>query len=87
MKAKTKWNKRQVRINKFYKFLIAHDCFVEYRNNVRKSKWETLTTIFNHPIDKWINTAFSWTNSTEGIDYWCHIAIEWDDFRETEGIE
>jgi len=86
MKAKTKFNKRQVRINKFYKFLIAHDCFVEYRENVRKS-WETLTTIFNHPIGNWVNSAFSWINTKEGLDYWATMAIEWDEFRETEGIE
>ena len=87
MKAKTKFNKRQVRINKFYKFLLDHDCFVEYRNNVRKSNFTDLTKLFNKTPVHWVIDAFSWRKTKEGDDYWCRINIKWDAFRGTEGIE
>jgi hypothetical protein len=84
----TKWNKRQIRINKFDKFLLDNDCFVEYRDNVRNSSFNaSLTKLFNEPIDKWVSYAFYWSGTKEGSDYWSILAVEWDTYCETEGIE
>ena len=73
-------SKREARINTFYKFLIEQNAFVEYRENVRKAKWETLNTIFNRLINNWVNSAFSWLHTHEGMDYWCKIAIRWNEY-------
>lgn len=84
---KRKLSKREQAINTFYKWLIDNDAFVEYRKYVRNSKYNTLKTIFDEEIKKWISYAFVWTKTTEGIDYWCTLAIEWDDYCIENNIE
>lgn len=84
---KRKLSKREQAINTFYKWLIDNDAFVEYRKYVRNAKYNTLKTIFDEEIKKWISYAFVWTKTTEGTDYWCTLAIEWDDYCIENNIE
>lgn len=80
-------SKREAKINVFYKFLIDNDAFVEYRENVRACKWNTLVKMFNRDIRTWFSAAFTWVTSPEGSDYWCDLAIKWDNYRKEKGIE
>lgn len=88
MKAKTKWNKRQIRINRFYKFLLDNDCFHEWRDNVRKSSFnDSITKLFNEKSSVWICYAFHWESTKEGQDYWISIGNKWNKVRTTEEIK
>ena len=80
-------SEREKRINAFYKFLLENDAFLEYRENVRRSKYSTLRNVFNHEIRHWITWAFSWIKTKEGMVYWCLLALEWDYYRREKGIE
>lgn len=84
---KRKLSKREKAINTFYKWLIDNNAFIEYRENVRANKYKTLKAIFNEEIKQWISFAFDWTRTAEGMDYWCNLAIEWDDYCKENKIE
>ena len=84
---KRKLSKREQAINTFYKWLIDNNVFIEYRENVRVNKYKTLKTIFNEEIKQWISSAFSWMRTAEGMDYWCTLAIKWDDYCRENNIE
>ena len=80
-------SEREKRINAFYKFLLENDVFIEYRENIRNDKHCTLRSIFNNDIRHWITYAFSWIETKEGMDYWCNLAVMWDNYRREKGIE
>ena len=80
-------SEREKRINAFYKFLLENDVFIEYRENVRRYKYSTLRNVFNNEISHWITWAFNWIETKEGMDYWCNLAVMWDNYRREKGIE
>lgn len=71
-------SKKEVQINNFYKFLLKHDAFIEYKENVRKCNWTTLRSIFNEDIGYWITDAFRWPDTAEDSEYWSKLASEWN---------
>lgn len=79
-------NKREARINKFYKFLIAENAFVEYRENVRRGNMSNLNIIFRNKATSWIAAAFLYDESKEGIIYWVDLSMKWREYCETEGL-
>jgi hypothetical protein len=81
-----KLSEREIRINKFYKFLIDNDAFVEYRENVRRERVNNLNIIFRTKAPYWITTAFLYSESNEGAKYWIDLNMKWREYCETEGI-
>lgn len=79
-------SKREDRINKFYKFLIDNDAFVEYRENVRRGNVSNLNSIFKTKAPSWITTAFLWHENKEGARYWFDLSMKWKEYCKTEGI-
>ena len=77
-------SKREAKINAFYKFLIAENAFVEYREAVRRCKICTLTTAFNHPIQQWISCTFLWGSTN--FNYWLDMCTKWDEYRRVNKI-
>lgn len=81
-----KLSEREIRINKFYKFLIDNDAFVEYRENVRRESVSNLNIIFRNKATSWIAAAFLWQKSKEGVIYWLNLSTKWREYCETEGL-
>lgn len=81
-----KLSEREIRINKFYKFLIDNDAFVEYRENVRRESVSNLNIIFRNKATSWIAAAFLYDESKEGAKYWIDLSMKWREYCETEGI-
>lgn len=81
-----KLSEREIRINKFYKFLIDNDAFVEYREAVREGNIHNLTYIFGNKMLYWISCAFIWSIDKRGSDYWTALNNKWKEYCYTEGI-
>ena len=62
------------KISRFFGFLGQHDALIPYINNLNL---EELPNIFqNHPT-YWVFTAFSWSKTLEGYNYWAILDNLW----------
>lgn len=62
------------------KFLKDNKCFDEYMNNVigRIERHADYKDYGIKNISKAISSAFSWSGSKEGVDYWINISNKWE---------
>lgn len=68
-------NKEDI-INEFYSFLVYYNCYDKFFNNIECNIHDIIDENTNNCIN-FISEAFSWSESTEGFNYWYNKSFLW----------
>ena len=71
------YSKGYIPNKKFTDFLIKHNAYNYYIENIMKSDWDIKHFIEFSPVGSYISSAFNWAYSPQGTTYWNNINNMW----------